>query len=108
MFLKNAWFKWGRLTVIIEVCPETLGEDTGFRDKNGTRIFEGDIVNDEQSGYNYFIKWFPEYACFSLADKNGNMEFGCDGFEIFLNDLIVIGNIYDNPEFLKGEKENDG
>ena len=86
-----------------EVIAETVGQYIGFNDKNGTRIFEGDIVNDEQSGYNYFIKWFPEYACFSLADKNGNMEFGCDEFEIFLDDLIVIGNIYDNPEFLKGE-----
>ena len=65
-----------------------------------------DIVNDEQSGYNYFIKWFPEYACFSLADKNGNMEFGCDEFEIFLNDLIVIGNIYDNPELLGGNNND--
>ena len=88
------------------VIPETVGQYIGFNDKNGTRIFECDIVNDEQSGYNYFIKWFPEYACFSLANKNGNMEFGCDEFEIFLNDLIVIGNIYDNPEFLKvGEEE---
>lgn len=88
---------------LVPVKTETVGQYIGFNDKNGTRIFEDDIVNDEQSGYNYFIKWFPEYACFSLANKNGNMEFGCDEFEIFLNDLIVIGNIYDNPELLKGE-----
>ena len=85
------------------VITETVGQYIGFNDKNGKKIFEGDIVNDEQSGYNYFIKWFPEYACFSLAGKNGNMEFGCDEFEIFLNDLIVIGNIHDNPELLRGE-----
>lgn len=90
-----------------EVIPETVGQYTGLTDKNGKRIFEGDVVNDKQSGYNYFIKWFPEYACFSLANRNGHMEFGCDELEIFLNDLVVVGNIHDNPEFLKGEKEND-
>lgn len=89
--------------LLVPVKTESVGQYTGLTDKNGKKIFEGDIVNDEQSGYNYFIKWFPEYACFSLANKNGNMEFGCDEFEIFLNDLIVAGNIYDNPECLKGE-----
>ena len=85
------------------VDTETVGQYTGLEDKNGKRIFEGDIVLDEQSGYNYLIKWFPEYACFSLANKNGHMEFGCDEIEIFLNDLVVIGNVTDNPELLKGE-----
>lgn len=86
-----------------EVIPETVGQYIGFTDKNGKKIFEDDIVYDEQSGYNYYIKWFPEYACFALANKNGHIEFGCDELEIFLDDLVVIGNIHDNPELLKGE-----
>ena len=64
-------------------------------DKNGTKIFEGDIVKDEQSGYEYVIKWFSEYACFALANKNGHMEYDVDEFEMLVNDLIVIGNIHD-------------
>ena len=92
--------------------PDGVSEDfknkyimqyTGLKDKNGKKIFEGDIVLDEQSGYNYFIKWFPEYTCFALANKNGHIEFGCDELEIFLDDLVVSGNIHDNPELLKGE-----
>ena len=86
-----------------EVIPKTVGQYTGLKDKTGKKIFEGDIVLDEQSGYNYFIKWFPEYTCFALANKNGHIEFGCDELEIFLDDLVVSGNIHDNPELLKGE-----
>ena len=86
----------------VEVIPETIGQYTGLQDNKGKMVFEGDVVNDEQSGYNYSIKWFSEYGCFALANKNGHVEFGCDELEIFLNDLVVVGNIHDNPELLKG------
>ena len=82
--------------VLVEVIPETVCRCTELKDKNGKLIFEGDIVKDTQSGICYFIKWFSEYACYSLANKDGEMNFGCDELEMFLDDLEVIGNIHDN------------
>lgn len=36
--------------------------------------------------------------------KNGEMNFGCDELEMFLDDLSVVGNIHDNPELLEVER----
>ena len=87
----------------VEVNPKTVGQYTGLTDKNSKRIFEGDIVRDDESGYEYVIKWFPEYACYALADKHGNMAFDVDEIEMFLNDLVVVDNIHDNHELLEQE-----
>lgn len=78
------------------VIAETIGQCTELTDKNGKLIFEGDIVKDTQSGICYFIKWFSECACYSLANRNGEINFGCDELEIFLDDLSVIGNVHDD------------
>ena len=78
------------------VIAETIGQCTELTDKNGKLIFEGDIVKDTQSGICYFIKWFSECACYSLAKRNGEINFGCDELEIFLDDLSVIGNVHDD------------
>ena len=82
-----------------EVIPETVGQYVGLDDKNGKGVFEGDIV-----------KVYDVYCNETVV---GVVEF-CDGsFRIYDKDFTsydrwmyyeveVIGNIHDNPEFLKG------
>lgn len=96
---KKVYFSKGIETSdYFEIIPETVGQYTGLTDRNGTKLFGGDIVQDEQSGYEYIIKWFQEYACYALADRRGNMAFDADEIEMFLNDLVVVGNIHDNSD----------
>lgn len=77
------------------VIPKTLGQFTGLTDKNGKKIFEGDIVKYENKIYE--IKYLEKYARF--APSNESTVFMVCAF----NHLEVVGNIYDNPELLKGE-----
>ncbi|BAU27615.1 putative phage protein (TIGR01671 family) [Aneurinibacillus soli] len=77
------------------VIPETVGQYTGLRDRNGRKIYEGDIVRWPGSGDKVYVRvvTFEKYT-FHV----GNILDGlCD-----YRDFVVIGNIYDNQELLEG------
>ena len=86
----------GRI-VTYEVLPTTVGQFTGLTDKNGKKIFEGDIVKYENKIYE--IKYLEKYARF--APSNESTVFMVCAF----NHLEVVGNIYDNPELLKDDED---
>lgn len=88
-----------------EVLPETIGQYTGLTDKNGRKIFEGDIlkamgVDGEQIAPVVFRKGF-----FVLDEKNAFIRLGVGAFR--KRQLEVIGNIHDNPELVREVDEND-
>lgn len=85
------------------VDPSTVGQFTGLADKNGNKIFEGDILifyNGEEFS-NYEVIWFGN-AYKVLME--GEMEIQDDLDLFFCEHSEVIGNIHDNPELLEEKK----
>ena len=86
------------------VNPETVGQYTGLTDKNGTKIFEGDIVKYGDTVHNVVFEQRNGTAYFGLVYST--LETLSFGYYQDLKQIEVIGNIYDNPELL-GDEEND-
>ena len=94
----NAWYisNSAGIPTAYEVIPSTIGEYIGLRDKNGKRIFEGDIVTMPKygGGRHRSVVYF----------KNG--KFAVDGSNYSFKDICpknmaVIGNVHDNSELLE-------
>ena len=97
------WYDKDNKQVYAEVDPETVGEYTGLTDKNGKRIFEGDILSERPDGnkiaYVGTAKWDDERALFRFIIKDNPKYFACLG--TYSTSYKVIGTIYDNPELLE-------
>lgn len=105
-------------TDVYEVVPSTVGQFTGLTDKNGKKIFEGDIVryqfdNDDSHFPNKHTEKIIGRIFFSGFRASFSVTAGNNGSNMLNNDLFnyvrngnrvkVIGNRYDNPERLKAD-----
>lgn len=90
----------------IEIDYKTIGQYTGMLDKNGTKIFEGDIIDffGRSDGDGYGVVKYDAYETeFGFEYDNIYRSLGKN---FYPENIEVVGNIYDNPELL-GDEEND-
>lgn len=80
----------------VEVIPETVGQFTGLKDKNGKEIYEGDIWEIDNTHEKIIFEEFS--GAFKPEDENGEC-YETDQLEA--KQLEVIGNIHTNPELLE-------
>ena len=105
---EKAYILWGTTNGVpnmLEVDPDSIGECTGLRDKNGKLIFEGDILEgydfDAEDGFGV-VEW-DDGAWEVISEGNwlGTFHENYNGYE-----FEIIGNIHDNPELKGGEGDD--
>ena len=103
---ERAYLCWGTTNNVPnmeEVIPETVGQYTGLTDKNGRKIFEGDIV--ERGGRIWLVEYSNKYGQFMMTTYTEKGISWSRSFDLIPPDWCeVIGNIYDNPELLEVKK----
>lgn len=95
----------------VAINPETIGQYTGINDINGTKIFEGDVVEItckfkgkvefENCGVVKYIENKFEAEIFTDDEDFTFPLFECKNNDEREDTFIVIGNIYDDPDLLK-------
>lgn len=102
----------------IDVDPDTICQYTGLSDKNGRKIFEGDILKGESypykapdGTYNYYaeVVWFdnsPAFGLYTFKCPHSKVRGISGGLSDYIEDFVpcmweVIGNIHDNPELME-------
>ena len=98
---------WKKVLITYEVKPDTICQYTGLKDKNGKKIWENDVVfvTDEDGCSGRVDTCIGEIEFYEgLWYINGRVQNGLYDIDKCFH-IEVIGNIFDNPELLKGGVE---
>lgn len=116
---------FGEQKVFVIIDSETLGQYTGLKDKNGNRIWENDIVSCEHEKYpednplevyslfpepikykrNYAVEFINTGSSYGYRLRNKSIHFMLTGNVTYNHKIEVLGNVFDDPELLKGDAE---
>ena len=102
------------VTIEWEVDPSTVGQYTGLKDKNGERIFDGDIIavpfEEDRSPWEENCIYYENGKVYFDEIRFGwYVKFKCDELTLWEYDdcgVTIIGSIHDNPEFMKEGADN--
>ena len=89
----------------LEVHPDSVGQSTGKKDARGVVVYEKDIVKFPDHDYLAEVVYCPEFAAFMFESHNKETRNNPDAIMSWGSELEVIGNIHDNPELLKENKD---
>lgn len=90
--------EWRPDYMVAEVDPTTVGQFTGLTDKNGKRIFEGDVVRADNGHISQVVYWYDGFCLYCECHKWHTTDVCAPIVEI-------IGNIHDNPELMEVHHE---
>ena len=87
---------WKEAYNLYAVHPDTIGQYTGLKDKNGKKIFEGDIISIGEPNIKYITMWRDAGLCAKQIGASSYI-----GLTYWASDIEVLGNVIDNPELMK-------